>query len=126
MFIQRQAEEALRPDQVKAMAHGLYHLAEIDGITPSEKELLESFLKEGNADLSVDALAKIPFSLDELLYSLEATYLRKSFMRIAFLVAQADGAISTAEMAELRRIAQALGITEPLEDIAADLEGTQL
>ena len=74
----------------------------------------------------MDALAKIPFSLDELLYSLEATYLRKTFMRIAFLVAQADGAISTAEMAELRRIAQTLGITEPLEDIAADLEGTQL
>jgi hypothetical protein len=47
MFIRREAETAIRPDQVRAMAHGLYYLAEIDGVTTSEKEILESSQRGG-------------------------------------------------------------------------------
>jgi tellurite resistance protein len=121
MIIRRTADEALRPDQVRAMAHGLYYLAAIDGVTTREKELIQSFLREGNVELDPDKLAEIPFSREELTHSLDTMFLRKAFLRACVLVARADGEISSGELAELRRLAQALGITEPIEDLTADL-----
>ena len=126
MIIQRTANEALRPDQVRAMAHGLYYLAEIDGVTDREKDLIQSFLREGNVELDPDKLADIPFSPEELTHSLDTMFLRKAFLRVCVLVAQADGEISSSELAELRRLAQGLGITEPIEDLTADLAGRTL
>ncbi len=126
MIIRRQGEAEIRPDQVRAMAHGLFALAEIDGVTEGEKDLIRSFLRDGQVDIELEALAKIPFSLDELVYSLDTIFLRKTFLKVCILVAKADGAISDAEMNQLRRIAQAMGITEPLESLAADLEGKSL
>ncbi|MEJ2717208.1 MAG: TerB family tellurite resistance protein [Deltaproteobacteria bacterium] len=126
MIIQRGTEEEIRPDQVRAMAHGVYYLAGIDGITEKERELIASFLKEGGVDLDPDSLAKIPFSLEELLYSLDTVFLRKTFLKVCVLMAQADGTVSDAEMAELRRVAQALGVDEPLDALIAELEGTTL
>jgi len=121
MLIQRSADEVLRPDQVRAMAHGLYHLAAIDGVTEQEKELIQSFLREGGVDLEVDKLADIPFSREELTHSLDAMFLRRAFLRVCVLVAQADGEVSPDELAELRGLSQALDISEPIEDLAADL-----
>jgi tellurite resistance protein len=126
MFIRREAESEIRPDQVKAMAHGLYYLAEIDGVTPAEQTMLEELLNEGNTGVDVAGLAEIPFSIEGLVHSLDTAFLRKSFIRIAILLARADGKISDEEMAVLRRLAQALGITESLESLAADLEGQRL
>lgn len=122
MYMQREATSELRPDQVRAIAHGLYYLAEIDGVTESEKDLIESFLEEGKVELEVESLAKMPFSLEEVLYSLDTMFLRKTFLRICILLAQADGEVSPDEKAELRRLAQALHITEPLESLAEGLE----
>jgi uncharacterized membrane protein YebE (DUF533 family) len=121
MMIQRTSDEALRPDQVRAMAHGLYHLAAIDGVTDQEEELIRSFLQEGGVELDVDKLADIPFSREELTHSLDTMFLRKAFLKVCVLVAQADGEVSADELAELRQLAQALGISEPVEDLAADL-----
>jgi uncharacterized membrane protein YebE (DUF533 family) len=126
MIIQRKAEDEIRPDQVRAMAHGLYYFAGIDGITEKEQELISSFLKEGGVDLDLDSLAKIPVSLEELLYSLDTVFLRKTFLKVCVLMAQADGTVSDAEMAELRRVAQALGVDQPLDSLIAELEGTTL
>lgn len=126
MIIQRSTEEAIRPDQVRAMAHGLHYFSGIDGITEKEQELISSFLKEGGVDLDLDSLGKIPFSLEELLYSLDTVFLRKTFLKVCVLMAQADGTVSDAEMAELRRVAQALGVDEPLESLVAELEDTTL
>jgi uncharacterized tellurite resistance protein B-like protein len=126
MIIQRQTTDELRPDQVRAMAHGLYYLAEIDGITVQEEELIKSFLKEGNVELDLDNLAKLPFSLEALLYSLDTMFLRKAFLKVCILLARADGEVSVEETAELRRLAQALEITEPLESLAQDLEDKTL
>jgi len=121
MIIQRQAGKELRPDQVRAMAHGLYAFAQIDGLTETEKDLIQSFMRDGDVDLDFDKLATIPFSLDSLLYSLDTIFLRKTFLRICVLLAKADGAMSPEETEELRRISQAMGIGEPLEDLTADL-----
>ncbi len=126
MLMQRQGSSELRPDQVRAMAHGLYYLAQIDGITEQEEDLIKSFLKDGKLDLELDKLANIPFSLEELLYSLDTMFLRKTFMKVGILLAKADGESSQEELAELRRLSQVLEITEPLETIALDLEDKTL
>ena len=126
MIVNRQAEETLRPDQVRAMAHGLYALAAIDGVTEKEKELLQSFLKEGGVELDLESLSKIPFSLEELLYSLDTVFLRRTFLRVCILMARADGVVTQGEMSELRRVAQVMGVDEPLDSLIEDLEGQSL
>jgi len=126
MFIQRHSEEKIRPDQVRAMARGLYYLAERDGITESEKKLLTDFLKEGDVDLDLESLSRAPFAIEELQHGLDSVFLRKTFLRVAVLMARSDGVISAEETAVLRRLAQALGIAEPLESLMDDLEGKTL
>lgn len=126
MIIQRESETEIRPDQVRAMARGLYHLADIDGITDKEKDQIRAFLAKGKLDLDLDTLAKIPPSIEELLFSLDTVFLRKTFLKVCILIAQADGAISEQERAMLRRMAQAMGIDEPLDAFMAELEGRAL
>jgi hypothetical protein len=122
MIIQRGQSAELRPDQVRAMAQGLYWLALIEGVTEREKALLQDFLREGGLDLYLETLAGIPFSLEGLLVSLDTLFLRKTFLRTCILMAKADGTVSSQEMAELRRLAQAMGIDEPLDSIMAEVE----
>jgi hypothetical protein len=122
MIIQREQSSELRPDQVRAMAQGLYWLALIEGVTESEKALLQDFLREGGLQLDLETLAGIPFSLEGLLVSLDTLFLRKTFLRTCILMAKADGAVSSEEMTELRRLVQAMGIDEPLDALIADVE----
>jgi len=126
MIIQRGSENELRPDQVRAMAHGLQYLANIDGATEKEEELIRSFLEEGRVEIDLDTLAKIPFSLEELLFGLDTLFLRKTFLKVCVLLAKADGAVSDPEAAELRRLSQAMGLDEPLDSLLADLEGKSI
>jgi len=126
MIIQRHSEEQIRPDQVRVMASGLLHLARIDGITDSEKGLIESFLEEGKVDLDLDRLALIPFTIEGLLAGLDTSFLRKTFLRVAVALAVADGTVSNEEMGELRRLGQALGIDVPIEALVAEVEGKSL
>ena len=60
MIIQRDESSELRPDQVRAMAQGLYWLALIEGVTERERTLLQDFLREGGVDLDLEALAGVP------------------------------------------------------------------
>ena len=122
MIIQREQSTELRPDQVRAMAQGLYWLALIGGVTEREKALLQDFLREGGLDLDLETLAGIPFSLEGILVSLDTLFLRKTFLRTCILMAKADGAVSSQEMTELRRLAQAMGIDEPLDSLMAEVE----
>jgi len=126
MFIQRHSEREIRPDQVRAMARGLYYLAERDGITENEEQLLCDFLKEGGIDLDPESLSRAPFSIEELQHGLDTIFLRKAFLKVCILMARADGAISEEEIATLRRLSQALGIVEPLESLVEDVEGKSL
>ncbi len=126
MIIQREQSSELRPDQVRAMAQGLYWLAQIDGVSESERTLLQDFLKEGRLDLDLETLAAVPFSLEGLLVSLDTLFLRKTFLRTCILMAKADGSISPKEMAELRRLSQAMGIHEPLDSLMADVENKSI
>ena len=122
MIIQRDESSELRPDQVRAMAQGLYWLALIEGVTERERTRLQDFLREGGVDLELEALAGVPFSLEGLLVSLDTLFLRKTFLRTCILMAKADGTVSSQELGELRRLAQAMGIDEPLDSLMADVE----
>lgn len=126
MYVERKTEQAMRPDQVRAMAHGLYHLADIDGIKDSERQLIQDFLRDGKVDLDVDGLARIPFSIEELTYSLDTVFLRKAFLKACVLLCRADGICSDKELAELRRIAQIMSVDEPLDSLMAQIEGKSL
>ena len=126
MIIRREAEKELRPDQVRAMAHGLYHLAQVDGITEHEEDVIRTFLKDGNVQMDLEALGKIPFSLEELLFSLDTLFLRKAFLKACILLARSDGEVTQEELSELRRLAQALGIDDPFESLIEDIEGKSL
>ncbi len=126
MIIQREDSSELRPDQVRAMAQGLYWLALIEGVTERERTLLQDFLREGGVDLDVEALAGVPFSLEGLLASLDTLFLRKTFLRTCILMAKADGTISSQELGELRRLAQAMGVDEPLDSLIADVENKSI
>jgi len=126
MIIQREQSNHLRPDQVRAMAQGLYWLAQIDGVTEQERDLIQAFLKDGGLELKVESLAALPFSLEGLLFSLDTIFLRRTFLRSCVLLARADGTVTAQEMAELRRLAQALGIDEPLDSLVSDLHETSI
>ncbi len=126
MLVRNEPEKTLRPDQVRAMAHGLYHLAMVDGVTASERKLIEDFLKDGDVQVDIESLANIPFSLDELLYSLDTVYLRKVFLRVCVLLAKVDGHVSEEEISALRRISQAMGIDEPFDSLISDLDNKSL
>ena len=121
MIIQREQSNHLRADQVRAMAQGLYWLAQIDGVTEQERDLIQTFLEGGRLELKVESLAALPFSLEGLLFSLDTLFLRRTFLRSCVLLARADGTVSAQETAELRRLAQALGIDEPLDSLVSDL-----
>ncbi len=122
MIIQREQSSELRPDQVRAMARGLYWLAQIEGVSERERTLLQDFLREGGLDLDLETLAAVPFSLEGLMVSLDTLFLRKAFLRTCVLMAKADGSVSQQEMAELRRLSQAMGINESLDSLMADVE----
>jgi hypothetical protein len=122
MIIQREQSSELRPDQVRAMAQGLYWLAQIEGVSEHERTLLQDFLREGGLDLDLETLAAVPFSLEGLMVSLDTLFLRKAFLRTCILMAKADGSVSQQEMAELRRLSQTMGINESLDSLMADVE----
>lgn len=126
MIVQTETTGEIRPDQVRAMAHGFHYLAAIDGVDDREKELIHSFLQDGGVEIDIESLGNIPFSVEELTHSLDTVFLRKTFLRIGILLAKADGSISPKEMAELRRLAVAMGIDVPLESLIEDLEAESL
>jgi hypothetical protein len=126
MIVQSESTTTLRPDQVRAMAQGLYHFAQVDGIDDREREAIASFLRDGGVDMEVEALSKIPFTIGSLLESLDTVFLRKVFLRASVIVLRADETISSNELGELRRIAVAIGIDEPIESLIEDLPKTSL
>lgn len=104
-------------------------------VTPKEEETLRALLThiEGLAPAGVDAVCdalqgKIPhFSESEmdLVYSELRAICdggeRMQIMRMLVRIATADGRLQDAELGELRRIAEELGV--PLEDVDAEVSG---
>ncbi len=92
-------------------ALGLYHLASLDGIDPSESKLIEEFMGETGLELSLSDLDTMSFSPVEAAQVLSTSFLRRLFLKTAIVLVHADGTYSNAERQALGAIADAFGLS---------------
>ena len=92
--------------QARAIAAALHDVAAVDGLHPRELRLIAAFSKDagGAADASM--------SPETLAGALPNADLRLMFMRLALLLAHAEGGVSDAERALIGRYAGALGVSD--------------
>src|SRR5262252_8106293 len=107
--------------QAEAIARGLYTIAAVDGIHERELALIAEFHNAaasgdtGDASslaASVASFARItPLEPEALAPLLEGAALRELFIKAAFLLAWADGSVSSAERKKVDAFAKALGVS---------------
>ena len=114
----------LSPDEVEVFASGLYYIASRDGVDPREEELLREFLRDTQCPIAYEELAERSFSPLEAAQVLQATYLRRIFLRAAVAMIRADGEYSIPERRALGEIADAFQISNR-EFGELELEATQ-
>lgn len=92
--------------QAQAIAAALHDVAAVDGLHPRELRLIESFSADNAGAPTTGG------SPEALASALPDADRRLLFMRMALLLAHAEGAMSDAERAIIGRYATALGISE--------------
>ncbi|HMU37745.1 MAG TPA: hypothetical protein PKE31_01905 [Pseudomonadota bacterium] len=109
-------EIPLTNDQAEAMARGLFHIAQSDGLHEREAALVASFWAEAGG--SMNALSELsrrgPLSTEELQATLDTPDLRKLFVKSALLLAFADGQVTGKESELVRKYAADLGLSDAL------------
>jgi hypothetical protein len=105
---------ALTNEQAALMARGLYALSRVDGHDEREGLLVRGFWleavgSEDPRDLKALEAAGEPGS-EELARGLPTRELQELFLKGAWLLAYADGAVSPAERTWIERSAEALGV----------------
>lgn len=106
-----QTDSQLTPDEIEVFARGLYHLAKIDGIDAREQQLIQEFLQESGSPLNLKQLEKLDFNPHEAAQILEASYLRRIFIKVAVALVKADGVYSDQERHALGEIADVFGLS---------------
>ena len=101
----------LSSEEIEVFARGLFHLANVDGIEDTEVKLISEFLEETGAELTFDDLKETKFSPYEAAQILEATFLRRIFIKAAIALVKADGVFSDAERHALGEIADVFGLS---------------
>jgi uncharacterized membrane protein YebE (DUF533 family) len=110
--------------EAQALAQGLYAIARIDGLHPSETAMIGDFYRDAVGDDAAEStLASLeresaiePETLASILARREVGQV---FIKTAWLMAHADGAVSDGERAAIGRYAAALGLSDAAN---ADLE----
>ncbi len=102
---------SLSPEEAEMFALGLYHLANVDGIEPSETKLIEEFMKDTGLELALADLESMSFSAVEAAQVLSTSFLRRLFLKTAIVLVHADGTYSTKERQALGAIADAFGLS---------------
>lgn len=110
-FRAMESDTGLTPDEVEIFARGLYYIASVDGIEPREADLIAEFLRDTGASISVEDLKGVAFSPIEAAQVLEATYLRRIFVKAAIALVKADGIYSDAERRALGEFADVFGLS---------------
>ncbi|MEZ4380088.1 MAG: TerB family tellurite resistance protein [Nannocystaceae bacterium] len=105
------ADTGLSSEEIEVFARGLYHLANVDGIEKSEEDLISEFLAETGAELTFADLKETNFSAYEAAQILEASFLRRIFVKAAIALVKADGVFSDAERRALGEIADVFGLS---------------
>ena len=108
---QQQQAVAMNPEVVDIFARGLYHLARVDGIDPSEVDLIEEFLQETGSDMKIADLERSGFDPREAAEVLETRAMRHIFVRTAIALVKADGVWSESEIDALGKVAETLGLS---------------
>jgi len=117
----------LSREEIEVFAHGLYYLANQDGIDPTEEKLIREFLAESGSDVTWDEIAHADFDPIEAAQLLRGTFLRRIFISAAIAVIKADGEFSAPERRALGEIADAFGIgNAEFGDIEAAAAGASL
>jgi hypothetical protein len=106
-----ESDTGLSPEEVEIFARGLYYLASVDGIEPREADLIAEFLRDTGAPISLDELQGVAFSPIEAAQVLEATYLRRIFIKAAVALVRADGVYTDAERRALGEFADVFGLS---------------
>mgnify|MGYP000013376485 FL=1 len=105
-------EIPLTTAQAEAIARGLFHIAQSDGLHEREAALVASFWADAGG--SMNALSELarsgPLSSAELSAVLDTTELRRLFVKTALLLAFADGQVSGKESDLVRQYAGELGL----------------
>ncbi|MCB9568376.1 MAG: TerB family tellurite resistance protein [Myxococcales bacterium] len=101
----------LSPEEVEIFARGLYHLASVDGIAEREADLIAEFLRDTSSTLTLEDLKGTSFNPIEAAQALEASYLRRIFVKAAIALVKADGIFSDAERRALGEIADVFGLS---------------
>ncbi len=121
-----QSSPALRPEQVRAFAEGLYYIAATDGIDDREIALIQDFLAEAGFPEWGAALGEDWFDPAAAGAVLETSHLRRVFLKAAVVLVRADGALSAAERRALQTVAAAFGLLQELPAIEQEVAGEQL
>ncbi len=93
-------------------ARGLYYLASVDNhVDAREVKLIEEFLSETGSALTLDDLKTRQFSVYEAVQVLEATFLRRIFVKAAIALVHSDGVYTDDERHALGEVADAFGLS---------------
>ncbi|MCA9693639.1 MAG: TerB family tellurite resistance protein [Myxococcales bacterium] len=109
--MEQEKQSGLTPDEIDVFARGLYHLANVDGIDPSETDLIREFLQEAGSQLTIEDLQQTKFDARELPEALETSFLQRIFVRTAIALVKADGRFSDEERLAIGEVADALGMS---------------
>ena len=102
----------MTPEEVDVFARGLYYLASVDDhVDEREVKLIEEFLQETGSELTLDDLKQRQFSFYEAVQVLEATYLRRIFVKAAIALVHSDGVYSDEERRALGTLADVFGLS---------------
>jgi len=118
-------------NQIQSMVRGMYELAKVDGVHQAEMVMLRGFYeqcqREAHALTSFDDLIAVPFDLQTAREVLDTPERQTAFVQSCLLLAYADGNYSANEQAQLRKFAQALGVSnEQLATLEAQVSDTLL
>ena len=121
------SDAGLNPQEIEVFARGLFHLANVDGMEGREEALIKQFLEESGSSLKFEDLADTTFSATEAAGALEASYLRRIFVKAAIALVKADGTYSDAERHAVGEIADAFGLSNAdFGDIEQEANRTSL
>jgi len=102
----------LSPQHARAIAHGLYSLASVDGVHPAETLLVQEFFGAAQGEFGSVSDLVTPFDTKQAAQVLDTPELKAAFLQSCVLLAYADGRYSAAERAKVAEFAQALGVRE--------------
>jgi tellurite resistance protein len=105
------ADSVLEPQEVEAFARGLWMLATVDGEAhDSEQQLIREFLADTGNSVTWEQATRGDYGPSDVAITLEASFLRRVFMKAAIALVHADGVYTDKERRAIGEFAEAFGM----------------